>query len=457
MTDTKHLQELLGEIAQNVAEAQKLLGPIVITDHLARPKPPPMDLTNVPAGNAWIEPTFGARIMRITDERTSGGRTSWRTSSGTDRIFNSRGDRFMLVNSGGGSRLFSFNREAFSVSEQDSMPLLEPTWSQNNPNWIYGGDPGVSPVVTLRDTTTGSLPVKLFDVLAQIAPIRKRSRTFLRGIAQAAGAVSFICGGTGQDSDDYCVYINDRAEATVIDLKNDPRLGIFAHFCTLDLSGRYVIIGSTQVDINAGKAIGYVWDTINDTFKPMNHSAGGHGAVGFGCSVNAPDDIDSQEYRFRNYADPDTASLIMPAPMSIEGDPSKFWPSQFNQSSHCSWNNAHPAPGVKLEPFGVATYRYGAGYDVTPATPWRPWDDEIIMVNFDGTVKRYAHHQSDVRQDLRPLTHIGYWATPRLKLDPQGRFALFTSNWGKTLGEDPRGAGDGSAWRQDVFMVELLP
>ena len=39
-------------------------------------------------------------------------------------------------------------------------------------------------------------------------------------------------------------------------------------------------------------------------------------------------------------------------------------------------------------------------------------------------------------------------------VSPDGRWALFTSNWEKTLGTDPRGESS-STHRQDVFVVEL--
>jgi hypothetical protein len=37
-------------------------------------------------------------------------------------------------------------------------------------------------------------------------------------------------------------------------------------------------------------------------------------------------------------------------------------------------------------------------------------------------------------------------------VSPCGRWALFTSNWEKTLGADPADAGRS---RQDVFLVQL--
>jgi hypothetical protein len=73
--------------------------------------------------------------------------------------------------------------------------------------------------------------------------------------------------------------------------------------------------------------------------------------------------------------------------------------------------------------------------------PWRPWDDEIVAVQTDqgttgATVWRFAQHRSIVSQ---------FWDMPRANVSQDGHFAIFTSNWEKSLGTD----------RQDVFMVEL--
>ena len=70
-----------------------------------------------------------------------------------------------------------------------------------------------------------------------------------------------------------------------------------------------------------------------------------------------------------------------------------------------------------------------------------------------GTVWRFAHHRSVVASDLDP-SRMYFWYTPRPNVSQDGRWALFTSNWDKTVGTDPKGEAGGTA-RQDVFIVEL--
>src|SRR6186997_713179 len=107
-----------------------------------------------------------------------------------------------------------------------------------------------------------------------------------------------------------------------------------------------------------------------------------------------------------------------------------------------------------MMPFISGLYRYGA--DTT--TP-RAWDDEIVAVQTDAaagadaTVWRFAHHRSDVRNDL-DATRPAFWYMPRPNVSPDGRWVLFTSNWEKTLGIDATGEL-GSSARQDVFLVKL--
>jgi hypothetical protein len=95
--------------------------------------------------------------------------------------------------------------------------------------------------------------------------------------------------------------------------------------------------------------------------------------------------------------------------------------------------------------------------------PWREWDDEIIAIRTDGgptTVWRFAHHRSDVNcvnavpactEDKDP-----FWYTPRPNISPDGRWAIFTSNWERSLGIDCCTSAETTPnRRQDVFVVQL--
>lgn len=447
MTDAT-LGTFFDDVITACTKAKAALGTVPVpsspqTDRLPRPKP---DLPKLgPAGFTFTDPTFGSKMVRITDEKTGGGSTSWRTSSGSDRIWNADGSLFFLENSGGGNLIFKFNPLTLQATPWKVCSVIGPLWDQNKPTVLYGRDPGERPMVTALDVSTDARwPAA--DVPALVPGITGRGRTYLRGISQAGSALAFICGGTGQDSDDTAIYIAAGAKPKILNTKTTAGLGFFAHASALDASGRYVILGATAGDIAAGKAPNYVWDTTFDTYAPITAFPGGHGTLGYGVSINASNDADSQEYRWRDLVSPNTTRLVIT-------DLPK--PSQSYASSHLSWN--HVKPGNE-EPFVVGNFRFGPGYAVTAKNPWREWDDEIISVSVDGkNVRRHCHHRSDVRPDNLPPddTHVAYWATPRPRTSADGKWCLFTTNWERMLGADPLGAGDLSAFRQDVILVSL--
>lgn len=94
-------------------------------------------------------------------------------------------------------------------------------------------------------------------------------------------------------------------------------------------------------------------------------------------------------------------------------------------------------------------------------TPWRAWDDEIVAIQTDAgaygaNVWRFAHHRSDISYDGDTSKALYFWYTPIAVISPDGKWAIFTSNWEKTLGaavgSDAQPGGD---YRCDVFLVAL--
>jgi hypothetical protein len=86
-------------------------------------------------------------------------------------------------------------------------------------------------------------------------------------------------------------------------------------------------------------------------------------------------------------------------------------------------------------------------------------DNEIIAVEtavasgVSARVWRLAHHRSDVSYD-GDSSRTYFWYMPRPNISPDGRWVLFTSNWGKALGQDATPVTGGS-FRQDVFLLQL--
>lgn len=71
---------------------------------------------------------------------------------------------------------------------------------------------------------------------------------------------------------------------------------------------------------------------------------------------------------------------------------------------------------------------------------WNPFERELFLQYTDGSVLRLAHHRS---------SSCGYWVQPRASISRDGRYIVFTSDWGQETGmnscnvwNDPLGAGD---------------
>jgi len=430
-----------------------------ISDRVVRPKPALPALG--PAGYKFNDPAFGSTVLRVTDanSRPLSVGVSYRSpSEPPTRAWNLTSTRFYVTTTDGTIVPYAFNASTMTASRipgpGDGGLILpfdaEPEFSLISPDITYGRSSQFDhAVVTEYNFATGS-PCVVVDVRTIVPNVDASGRTYLRGVETGVTAgieyMSFIFGGTSQDLDHYAVWfpLNNPGARKLVDtltstINGSPTnipLGFHAHAVQTDLSGRYVVIGATAPDIAAGKAPNYVWDTQTDTFTPMTLSAGGHNAMGFGVNVNQPDDADSTDFTFRTMAALNTTRLL------VQPFPS---PPDFSVSSHVSWANAQPN---QLVPVLGALYRYN-----NDVGPWREWDEEVLAVRTDGVetrIWRFAHHRSNYNNN-GPTDTNAFWYTPRPNISPDGRWAIFTSNWEKTLGSDSRELN----MRQDVFLVRL--
>jgi hypothetical protein len=433
----------------------------VQTDHEVRTKPALPALG--PAGSNFADPTFGSRLLRITDGNTRPGvpgRSYTTPSAAHQTAWNADSTYFYVRSVDGYFIPYAFNATAMSASRVQAVSggdggLLiasqaEPQFSFVSPNVMY---------VTRQDSTYDWPIIQRFEFstgtytdllnLGEAAPIAHS--TYVGGLASSAGAkerVMAFFGGAAQDShylvatfapglpDSAVVLDTTTSTITMNDTKTPTNipLGFHLHHAWLDKSGRYVILETTAPDRPARAPL-YVWDTATNTFIALQKDgglAGGHYATGFGLMVNqdccTSTSWDAAQWQLRSLATPiATRDLIDPV----------LTPKEIDSGDHASWNNAQA--GI-LVPFVTGFYR-----TALETSPWRPWDDEIIAVQTDGTsgatVWRLAHHRTTV---------VSFWDTPRANVSQDGRWALFSSNWEKTLGTDPGGGP-----REDVFMVAV--
>jgi hypothetical protein len=425
------------------------------------------------AGFVFTDPVFGARMLRVTDGalRPAAPNGSYRTPSGThSNAWSADGRLFYTTSTDGTVVPFAFDAATMRASRLPSANgdggltlqfFNEPTFSYVTPGVAYATYNGSGS--NLRSVDQYDFQSDQYSQLLNLDSLATGMEgTYTGGLGASGGDVERLFaffGGTSQDRHFYLVVFDklnpsnrlllDTIASTVDGQPTNIPLNFKIHAAAIDRSGRYVTVYPTGPDLQKPRsaAPAYVWDTLTNTFTaiPLVAAiAGGHDAYGFGYRVNQDSTAtswDAAQWQLRSLATPlATLQLITPV----------LRPEEEFLADHPSWHNAQPE---RLVPFIDANYRYG-----TTTVEWRAWDEEIFAVQTEGagggaSVWRFAHHRSAVASDVDP-TWIGFWYTPRPNVSPDGRWALFTSNWEKTLGTDPRGDSS-STHRQDVFLVEL--
>lgn len=437
-----------------------------VTDRGPRAKPAAIKLGA--AGFSFNDPVFGSRIWRVTDRFTRSDATdrSFRTPSATHQnAWSVDSSYFYVVSNGGAMIPFAFDTATGRFGRLETLRFyMEPQFSFVNNSVIYGSltAPGAS-LRTIDQYDFGSGEYTRLLDLDTLAP--NLTGTYVGGIASSAGPTERIMaffGGTAQDRHRYVVvfdYANPQRRrlldtvASTLDGRPAPELLNFnLHHATIDRSGRYVMLYPTSVDLAAPRKAPqvYTWDTLANVITPMpilTARSAGHDAFGYGIGVNkdccTSTAWDAGQWQIRSLSSPLVSrDLITPI----------MTPKEIYLSDHPTWNNARRD---RLVPFITATYRHSAN-----TAAWRAWDDEILAIQTDvgdggAEVARLAHHRSDVRNDDSP-EGVSFWYLPRANVSRDGRWVLFTSNWEKSLGTDPKGPA-GERARQDVFLLQLKP
>lgn len=465
----------------NLADMAVALVPVVIpppqpvytaiADRIPRPKPALPALG--PAGAQFADPAFGSTLARVTDASTRPAtpNRSYRTASASHQVsWNATSTRFYVVSTDGTIVPYTLDPATGmaaripSATGDGGLTLqfnVEPEFSSTDANLLYGVIYNGARTIARYDFDSGTYS----NFLSLDTIVAGLSGTYVGGLAIGGGPgekMMAFFGGTSQDQHRYALWfptsnttsrkLLDTMASTLNGSPTGVLLNFKLHSASIDKGGRYVFLYPRAVDLGAPRyaAQVYLWDTTTDVITALtsggndggpNAHAGGHDAPGFGYSVNhdccVNSSWDAGQWEFRSLAQPLVAwDLIGPV----------MTPQEIYLSDHPSWNNARPD---LLVPFISGTFRYG-----TNPAPWRAWDDEIIAVQTDAaanaTVWRFAHHRSAVGSDGNPTVSY-FWYQPRPNVSPDGRWAIFTSNWEKTLGSDP---GTGT-YRQDVFLLAL--
>lgn len=410
------------------------------TDRTPQPKPTLPALG--PAGSVFTDPTFGRRILRVTDAKLGNG--SYRVPSSAHLAAWAADSRTFYVMSSQGAVLpFAFDGGAFKASQLGVQPYsqTEPQFSRNDPDVLYTVAGPNTRTLRRHSIAKGfaSDILELDTIKANLA----NPRTYVGGIISAGNPENLVAlfGGQGQDQHPFVLWYPLSGSQPFKVLDASAKLNCRLHAIAVDLSGRYVFCYPT----NAKPYQVVVWDTTTDALTPVTTSPAGHDALGYGEWVNmdqgsAGKAYDAAQWQFRELSNlTATRDLIDPV----------LTPKETYLADHTNW--AHAKPDVRV-PVISSTYRF-IGDAKAPVPPWRAWDDEIIAIATEGesTVWRFCHHRSDVADEKNPiLPYFEYQPMPNVS--PDGKWCLFHSNWDKTLGPDPTDPGH---VRCDAFLVEL--
>jgi hypothetical protein len=461
MTPADHLAAAQAELETAIRHSAAALAhldavittPAVITDRNPRPLPP---LVPISVGEVITDPLFGARIARVTGANSNPEAlgVSYRSSDSTiQRAWNSTVTRFTIEDTYGQQLVYAFDpstlraqflrfirfdrrRETPRTPPDQIVPFngSDAAWHDTNPDWLYGRSG--NKVIKVFDFGTGQMSTVIdLDTLGLNLP----AETYTSGVCVMNDTLMTTCGGAVND-DNHIIVIGpleteqwQTLDTLSLTQFNEGR-GFLLHSTTIDLTARYVLMVPSEKSGVPGHHL-FTWDRQTGVITEIATAVSGHCALGRGCYVNqdcAPDTSwDAAQWTFRYFDTPNEVENTI--------DP-VLTPQEVSLGEHPSWTNE----GDGQEAFVSATYRY-APSDV----PWRAWDEEIVTINVvSGEVRRQAHHRSQV---LDANSVWDYWATPRPNISPDGKYALFTSNWGRTLGTDAVEGGH----RQDAFIVEL--
>jgi hypothetical protein len=407
-------------------------------------KPPALG----PAGTIISDPTFGSRILRVTDsgsDQRHAGRPLVTPSSAEQNSWNKNSTMFYVITSGGSLLLYDFD------------PATMTARPAGNPGLNWGGEPQFSfaKVNVLYGINRSDTSFEQYDTSARrVTQVNNPSKCIKLGKGDSGHTVSVSADdnrfmatfGPVQDKY-YMVYIYDRTlgcrwlntETGEIGGQWGPKGTISVpdrfplHNARLAKSGKFVYLTR-----GSGGGPGHHWviweiDSMNAGVCSIGCS--GHHAMGYTHIIGPSGRVHSMDLWLRPLNHLENSS-----PLITGLEPSKEpW-----FDSHFSWNNVDPDDSA---PICFSTYQ-----PINPDTPGvaplvnGPWENEIDCAETDGKaskVWRFAHTYSTARN--------GFWSSPRGNVSQDGRFFMFTSDWEDQLGKIP----DSDKYRTDVFIVEL--
>jgi hypothetical protein len=384
----------------------------------------------LPAFDSTVtEPSFGTKVRRITDRVSSGGFAT--------HIYSQL-------------QAFSSDNAYVLISEDDYVVRRLDTLARspldlgniNAPHW----QPAVSHTLVYYDTNeddtirvrygnadTGAISDQ-FTFPSNYARIRgnqsfdelSRDGRWMAGMAAMAGGGQTI----------FSLDLASKKLGAQLSLSGlyagpcpkDPEWGeVEPDWIGVSPSGAYLVVqwardgtrrcsGLETFDISTGAFVGRVYD---------GHQ---HGDLGTDAQGDFFMTFESTSADDNNR--PSQGLRRLPGPATGVAAPTYLQTMDWGNQSHISCQG----------PDGVCLVTAGSD----GSNGWGPFEGELFLQYADGRVLRLAHHRS---------TSCGYWVQPRASLSRDGRYAIFTSDWGVNR----CASSNDDLGRGEVYVIDLTP
>lgn len=381
---------------------------------------PEPTLPTVAAGESYTDPTFGTKILRVTDGNDGSNAD---TAYSYWNLFNADSTKFIVnIQNGTFARwLYSFDKANFTATQVGLLHSAPPRfsfsgiiWDETDPDLLYG-------YVTLGTILYSHVP-------------STRVSTPIKDFVGEAGWENFTLHqmSSSEDNNIFAFSLKTGASVTAVGyyrVANDAYgfAGDFDFYTVanvdeaqVDKSGRYISIKKT----NASNQGWEIWDLSDDSKTNVAEDATdrspGHYDSGSGVLVGAdgygshPADYGSK-VNIRNLATPTTWTNVF---LGINTGSSNW-----DTSIHISHRNDD------------SDYAFIETYNVNGVEAQWALDNEIIQITLDGSgdYRRLAHHRS--------IWNSGA-DSPDACVNKEGTYIIYTSNWG-------------NQGRNDVFILKI--
>jgi len=374
----------------------------LITDLAVYPEPPLPSLLQ--AGAQTIDPTFGTKILRLTDG--ADGNSGVQVQYAYWPVFNVDSTRIHVVGTYEATRSVFYKLDPNTTTASNQIVLRTPPpsgwlmersdmiWSGSDPDVIYGHNE-VHKLWAYNVATNSYSLIK--DFSNQVLPNG--------GLYQMSKSLQ----------DDVFAF-------SLTDSSGNPAGFLVWKRSTNQILLRQVVANINEVQVDkSGQFLSVVfngnnnqvWTLATGRFENLTWGVDGFAHYDSGQGTLLTVGFSQKDLRYRQLATPHVYASLLPGYISYA-----------LQSDHFSMLADNERWGL------ISRYSLSGG-------PVRdPLDNEVFQIATDGSnrVRRIAHHRS---------VAVTYEAQPKANISRDGRFVAFTSNWGRAGG------------RLDVYVTTL--